>query len=227
MTGAMAMGALALSGCSTTERTRLAASPTAITPTRSSIPPLTAEQLKALAFTESDVPQAHSVPVQHPAPQQVPGNPPLSDASCQRLYDVINAKHASASVFQIFNWKENVMGGDSRIASYEGTKAQEAFRQLQKALKTCKTFTGSGYTGKFTATITVEKAPDLGDEALSFHLTMPLTDGYGLRDEHHVFIRTGTITASFQELTVGRKAQFPLDLIQKQIDRLRSAQRGS
>ncbi|MFE5908123.1 hypothetical protein ACFQ6B_03375 [Streptomyces wedmorensis] len=66
----------------------------------------------------------------------------------------------------------------------------------------------------------------MGDEALSFHLTMPLPDGDGLRDEHHVFVRTGNVTASFQELNVGRKTEFPLDLVKKQVDRLTSTQSG-
>ncbi|MFJ5833646.1 hypothetical protein [Streptomyces sp. NPDC093089] len=72
----------------------------------------------------------------------------------------------------------------------------------------------------------MEQAPAVGDEALSFHLASHLGDGGGLRDEHHVFVRTGTITASFQELDVGRKAGFPLELVKKQVDRLSSAQRS-
>ncbi|WP_078905541.1 MULTISPECIES: hypothetical protein [Streptomyces] len=66
----------------------------------------------------------------------------------------------------------------------------------------------------------------MGDEALSFHPTMPLPDGGGPRDEHHVFVRTGNVTASFQVLDAGRKAEFPLDLVKKQVDRLTSAQSG-
>lgn len=138
---------------------------------------------------------------------------------------MLDSETASAFVLQIFNWKENIMGGGSTLAAYEGAKAKDAFQQLQDSLKTCNAFTGVGLVGNFNATITVEQAPDVGDEALSFHLTMPLPDGGGLRDEHHVFVRTGNITASFQELNVGQKAEFPLDLIKKQVDRLSNAQR--
>ncbi|WP_318212204.1 hypothetical protein [Streptomyces sp. SJL17-1] len=190
-------------------------------------PPLTAGQLKALALKGSEVPQEHSVPVQDPVVRSGQKTfPPVSDASCQRALDVLGSETASAHVFQIFNWKENIMGGDSTLASYEGTKAQDAFRQLQESLKTCTPFTGVGWVGKFNAEITVEQAPDVGDAALSFHLTMPLPDGGGLRDEHHVFVRTGNLTVSFQELNVGRKAQFPVGLVKKQVDRLSSAQGG-
>ncbi|WP_369229227.1 hypothetical protein AB5J56_01520 [Streptomyces sp. R21] len=141
---------------------------------------------------------------------------------------MLGAQTASAYVFQTFNWKKNIYGGSSTLASYQGTKAQDAFRQLQDSLRTCKSFTGVGWVGKFKAKVTVEQAPAVGDEALSFHVTSPLPDGDGggLRDEHHVFVRTGTITASFEELNVGRKAQFPLRLIKKQVDRLSNAQRS-
>lgn len=224
---ALVAGALAASGCSAAQEHRSTASPTAAASSGAPGPALTAEQLKGLAFKDGEVPAAHSTPVQDPAPKgERKTFPPVSDASCQKALDVLGSKTASAFVFQLFNWKENVMGGDSTLASYEGAKAQDAFRQLEDSLKTCKSFTGVGWTGKFTTTVTVERAPAVGDEALSFHLTSPLRDGGGLRDEHHVFVRTGNITASFQELSVGRKAEFPLELIKKQVDRLSSAQRS-
>ncbi|MEU4064110.1 hypothetical protein AB0F25_17035 [Streptomyces wedmorensis] len=224
---AMVAAALVLSGCSDAEADRPAGASVTAAASRSPEPPLTKEQLKLLAFKDGEVPQAHSAPVQDPGPKSGQKRfPPVSDASCQRALDVLGSETASAFVFQIFNWKENIMGGDSTLASYEGTKAQDAFRQLQESLRTCKSFTGVGWTGKYKAKITVEQAPDVGDEALSFHLTMPLPDGGGLRDEHHVFVRTGNVTASFQELNVDRKAEFPLDLVKKQVDRLASAQGG-
>lgn len=220
-------GSLVISGCSAAETTRSAKSSAPATPSRTASPPLTAQQLKALAFKDDEVPQAHDVPVQDPVPQsQQKTFPPVSDASCQRALDVLDAETASAFVLQTFNWKENIMGGRSTLASYEGAKAQEAFRQLRDSLKTCKSFTGVGWVGKFSAKVTVEAGPQVGDEALSFHVTMPLPDGGGLRDEHHVFVRAGNTTASFTELNVGREAQFPLDLVRKQVDRLSGAQPG-
>ncbi|MCF3132270.1 hypothetical protein IPZ69_18310 [Streptomyces olivochromogenes] len=70
----------------------------------------------------------------------------------------------------------------------------------------------------------MDTAPDVGDEALSFHLSSQLPEGRGLRDEHHVFVRVGDTTASFEKLNVGKKARFPLALLKKQVDRLSSAQ---
>ncbi len=133
---------------------------------------------------------------------------------------MLNAENASAVVLQIFNWKKNIMGGGSTLASYDEAMAEGAFQQLHYSLMNCKSFTGVGPDGKFNAKITLEKAPDIGDEVLSFHLIIPLPDGRGLRDEHHVFVRTGNVTASFEELNIGEKAQFPLGLVNKQIDRL-------
>ncbi|MEU1790749.1 hypothetical protein ABZ553_33730 [Streptomyces sparsogenes] len=220
-------GILVVSACSTEEAaSRSTATPTTEAPSRTSRPPLTAEQLKALALKDRDVPQAHDVPVQDPVPESEQRTyPPVSDASCQRVLDVLDAENASAVVLQIFNWKKNIMGGGSTLASYDDTRAEGAFRQLHDSLTTCRSFTGVGQLGKFNAKITVEKAPDVGDEALSFHVIMPLPDGGGLRDEHHVFVRTGNVTASFTDLNIGVKAQFPLDLINKQVERLHTAQR--
>jgi hypothetical protein len=182
--------------------------------------------LKALTFKDHEVPQAHSAPVRASVPRSEQKTfPPASDAACQRALDVLGSETASATVIQTFNWKENVDGGGSTLASYGGTKAQDAFRKLQESLKTCKSYTGVGWAGKFQAKIAVERAPDVGDEAISFHQTMPGPDGIKLRDEHHVFVRVGNTTASFLELNLGQKAEFPLDLAKKQVGRLSHAQR--
>ncbi|MFF4567539.1 hypothetical protein [Streptomyces sp. NPDC001435] len=172
----------------------------------------------------NEVPGAQSVPIQDPVPKGEQRTfPPVSDASCQTARDVLDAKTASAVVSQIFNWKGDIWGGGSTLASYEGTKAQGAFRRLQDSLKTCRSFTGVGWTGKFSARITVDKAPDVGDEALSFHQLSQLPDRGGLRDAHHVFVRVGNTTADFEKLNVRQKAEFPLALVEKQVDRLSTA----
>ncbi|MGW7409709.1 hypothetical protein ACWGI9_39460 [Streptomyces sp. NPDC054833] len=218
-------GALVVSGCSAAEKSRSSTSPRTAMPSRTSRPPLTAEQLKALALKASEVPGAHSAPIQDPVPKSEQRTfPPVSDASCQTARDVLGADTASAVVNQIFNWKGDIWGGGSTLASYEGTKAQAAFSRLQDSLKTCRSFTGVGWTGKFSARITVDKAPDVGDGALSFHERSQLPDGGGLRDEHHVFVRVGNTTADFEKLNVRAKAKFPLALVEKQVDRLSSAQ---
>lgn len=225
-TTAVAAGALAMSGCSDAGAGHPTASPPATAPSGAPVPPLTVEQLKALTFKGSEVPQAHSAPVRVPVPRSKQKTfPPASDAVCQRALDVLGSETASATVIQTFNWKENVDGGGSTLASYGGTKAQDAFRKLQDSLKTCKSYTGVGWVGKFHAKIIVERAPDVGDEAISFHQTVPGPDGIKLRDEHHVFVRVGNTTASFLELNSGQKAEFPLDLVKKQVDRLSAAQR--
>lgn len=220
-------GALVLSGCSAAEGNRSSASATTARPSRTSRPPLTAEQLKALVLKANEVPRADSVPVQDPVPKsEQPTFPPVSDASCQTVLDVLDAKTASAVVSQVFNWKGDIWGGGSTLASYEDAKAQAAFRGLRDSLKTCRSYTGVGWTGKFSARITVDKVPDVGDEAVSFHQLSQLPDGGGLRDEHHVFVRVGNTTAGFEKLNVRGKAEFPLTLVEKQVDRLSSAQHG-
>ncbi|EDY49182.1 hypothetical protein SSCG_02210 [Streptomyces clavuligerus] len=103
---------LAISGCSAEAGNRPTASPTTATPSRTSSPPLTAEQLTALAFKEGEVPQAKSVAVQEPRPEsQKTTFPPVSDASCQRAIDVLRAKTSAAHVIQIFSWKKDGRGG--------------------------------------------------------------------------------------------------------------------
>ncbi|MEU9791518.1 hypothetical protein AB0E27_12985 [Streptomyces sparsogenes] len=176
---------------------------------------------------DSEVPQAYDVPVQDPSPEERQKTlPPVSDASCQRVLNILEAEDASAVVFQIYNWRENIFGGDSTLASYEDTKARKAFRQLQEALADCRSFSGVSVAGKYKAKITTEKAPDVGDEALAFHVVIPLPDGEGVRDEHHVFVRTDDVTASFTDANVGMPARFPLGLVNKQVERLHSARRS-
>ncbi|WP_052489280.1 hypothetical protein [Streptomyces sp. 150FB] len=139
---------------------------------------------------------------------------------------MLDAKTKFASTDQIFNWKDNVFAGGITLASYEGAKAQEAFHRLQDSLKTCKSFTGVAWAGKYHAKVTVENAPDVGDEALNFHLISPaqIPGKNAVRDDHVVFVRVGDVTASFDDLAVGQKAEFPSDLIKKQVDRLSGAQ---
>jgi hypothetical protein len=221
-------GALVVTGCSDAEGNRSTASPARVTPSRTSGPPLTAAQLKALAFKDSEVPQSYDAPVEPASESEDSPFPPVSVASCQRVFDVLDAKTKFASTNQIFNWKDNVLAGGITLASYEGAKAQEAFHRLQDSLKTCKTFTGVAWAGKYHAKITVENAPDVGDEALNFHLISParIPGKNAVRDDHVVFVRVGNVTASFDDLAVGQKAEFPSDLITKQVDRLRGAQPG-
>jgi hypothetical protein len=78
-------------------------------------------------------------------------------------------------VTQVFNWNGDIYPGGSTLAAYEGTGAQQAFEQVRNGLKTCKSFTGEGYTGKYQAKMAAEKSLDIGDEAVRFRVTIPAT----------------------------------------------------
>ncbi|MFE7457804.1 hypothetical protein [Streptomyces sp. NPDC057554] len=47
----------------------------------------------------------------------------------------------------------------------------------------------------------------------------------GDRNEQHVVVRTGNTIATFQELSIGKDLFFPPELISRQVERLRDAQR--
>ena len=184
-------------------------------------------QLKAVTFREGEVPQARegAIPVQEPQPESGQGSfPPVSDPACQTVLENSAAKGASAHVGQIFNWKDDIWPGTSRLASYEGTKAETSFDQLQQALKTCRSFTGTGYVGEYRAKLIIETAPHVGNEAVSYRLTTPVNDDQ-IRDEQHTVVRVGSTIATFTMLNVGGSSSFPTDLIHKQVERLETVQR--
>jgi hypothetical protein len=200
--------------------------------------PLTTEQLKSLAFQEGEVPQADEggIAIQVPQPKSEQESfPPVSDPVCQKVFDSTSGVAASAVVLQIFNWNGDIYPGGSTLAAYEGTGAQQAFKQVRNGLKTCKSFSGVGYTGKYQAEITAEKSLDVGDEAVRFRVTTPATLPPAKRGEpdrkvpwidRYVVVRVGTTIATFDTTKVGDSpASFPADLINKQVERLRNAQR--
>ncbi|WP_086769198.1 hypothetical protein [Streptomyces bobili] len=96
---------------------------------------------------------------------------------------------------------------------------------MRTALKTCKSYTGEGYVGEFTAEVTVQDAPRVGDDALSFRTASPMGDGRVMHREYVVVI-TGNAVAKFSKLEAGRAAEFPRTLIERQVDRLTAAQRA-
>ncbi|MER7112768.1 hypothetical protein [Streptomyces sp. NPDC000229] len=168
------------------------------------------------------MPQTRGRAVDEPPPEDqsvsYPTFPPVSDASCQTMLDVLEAETASASVIQIFNWHDGIYPGGSTLASYDGTKAEQAFMQLRKALTTCKSYTGTGWTGKYTAQVTMEEYSLLGDETLSLRITGPTE--VGMRNEQFVIVRVGNTTAAFSSMDVDRPAEFPRELINRQVERL-------
>ncbi|MFE9776424.1 hypothetical protein ACFYOV_33175 [Streptomyces sp. NPDC005931] len=179
---------------------------------------------------ESEVAGVHEagIPVKDPVPPEEQRSfPPVSDPTCQTMIDIRDGKHASAVVFQIFNWEGDIWGGSSTLAAYEDGKAQQTFARLKKALASCRSFQGTGWAGKFTCTLTMEQPPHVGDEAVRFRETMPLnTEDREERNEQFTVVRAGNTIVTFQKLNVGGRASFPADLIDRQVERLQNAQRS-
>ncbi|WP_234334810.1 hypothetical protein [Streptomyces sp. NRRL S-118] len=184
-------------------------------------------QLKTLAFKSGEVPQAHEpIEVREPMPEGSGRTfPPISDPSCQPLIDARSGEGSFAHVFQTFNWKENIMGGGSTLASYEGDQAEQRFAELKRALATCRSYEGEGWVGKFKATVKTEAPPQVGDEAVAFREVMPAVEMPGDRNEQFIVVRTGNTIATFSELSVGTPLSFPAELVSRQVERLRNAQR--
>ncbi|MFF5023839.1 hypothetical protein ACFY2J_06210 [Streptomyces collinus] len=113
--------------------------------------------------------EKNGVPVQDPLPKKEQRSfPPVSDPTCQTMLDIRDGEGASTIVLQVFNWKGDIWGGGSMLASYEGGKAQQVFAQLKQALGSCRSYEGTGWVRKFKSTLTMEQAPDVGDEAVRF-----------------------------------------------------------
>ncbi|MEU3052760.1 hypothetical protein [Streptomyces griseus] len=186
-------------------------------------------QLKTLAFKSGEVPQAHEpIEVREPMPEGSGRTfPPISAPSCQPLINARSGEGSFAHVFQTFNWKENIMGGGSTLASYEDGKAEQRFAELKQALATCRSYEGEGWVGKFKATVKAEAPPQIGDEAVAWREIIPMgPDQPGDRNEQFIVVRTGTTIAAFSELSIGAEnLSFPAELISRQVERLRNAQR--
>ncbi|MEU8788024.1 hypothetical protein [Streptomyces sp. NPDC048643] len=198
-------------------------------------PPLSARALKAAALTEADVPGSPGVSAEERRPADTESTfPPASDASCQKMLDALAADSASAVVDQVFNWKGSIWAGGGTLASYRGTAAEKAFTQVRTSLTTCSDFTGVGYAGKFTAHVAPEKVPRLGDESIALRITTPVKLPPGLRsgkrvsirNEQHVLVRVGNVTAYFTMLDTDHAARFPLPLIRKELARVTKAQQA-
>ncbi|MFG2758030.1 hypothetical protein [Streptomyces wuyuanensis] len=150
----------------------------------------------------------------------------MSDPACQTMIGTSSGQGASARIFQIFNWKGDIWGGGSTLASYEDGKAKDAFAELKPALASCRSFEGVGYVGKFKATVVVEDAQQVGDEAVSFRVITPMGPEFrGDRNEQYIVVRAGNTIATFTMLNVAGSSSFPAELVSRQVDRLRNAQR--
>ncbi|MFI2350856.1 hypothetical protein ACH492_28280 [Streptomyces sp. NPDC019443] len=81
--------------------------------------------------------------------------------------------------------------------------------------------------GKFKATLTMERAPGAGDEAVRFRETIPMGPEYpGDRNEQFTVVRAGNTVVTFRKLNIGGSASFPADLVNRQVERLQNAQRS-
>ncbi|MEF9905249.1 hypothetical protein [Streptomyces sp. P9-A2] len=203
--------------------------PRATASAKAAVAPLTRAQLRALTFKEGEVAGAHEdgIPVQDPKPKEEQRSfPPVSDPACQTTRDIRNGERASTVVFQVFNWKGDIWGGGSTLAAYEDGKAQQAFTQLKQALDSCRSYEGTGWVGKFKSTLTMEQAPDVGNEAVRFRETIPMGPEHSEeRNEQFTVVRAGNTIVTFHKLNVDGSASFPADLVNRQVERLQNAQR--
>ncbi|MFF3497817.1 hypothetical protein [Streptomyces sp. NPDC003247] len=182
------------------------------------------DELRALAFRDGEVPNVHDTPVQEPSPRMSePTAPPVSNASCGTVLAAVNGAGAPTVVRQVFNWKDDLWGGSSTLASYDGDGARQAFARLRSSLTTCASYDGVTAEGPYTTELTATAAPRVGDEALAFRTATPTKDGLVLHREH-VVVRTGGITATFTKVEAVGDARFPRQLIRRQVERLEEAQ---
>lgn len=222
-------GVVLASGCAAAQEPKAAAEVSSTIPSaKAQAEPLTMAQLKELAFKDGEVPQAHEpITVREPPVEGSQRSfPPISVPACQPLIDIRNGEGSFAHVFQTFNWKKNIMGGSSTLASYKEDEAEQRFAELKQALATCRSYKGEGYVGPFEATVKTETPPRVGDEAAAFRVIIPMgSEEPGDRNEQLIVVRTGNTIATFSELSVGKSLSFPAELISRQVDRLRNAQR--
>ncbi|MET9096132.1 hypothetical protein ABZX72_29030 [Streptomyces cyaneofuscatus] len=228
------IGLFLASGCapaqdqkSATEAPTATEAPSAAPSAEAKATPLTMAQLKSLALKIGEVPQAREpLDVQEPLPEGSGRSfPPVSVPACRPLIDVRNGEASFARVFQHFNWKKNIMGGSSTLASYDDGQAERRFAELKRSLATCRHFEGEGFVGPYRATVMTEAPPEFGEEAVSFREIIPMGPANGGdRNEQFVVVRTGNTIATFTELSIGKDLFFPPELITRQVERLRNAQ---
>ncbi|MFI5855938.1 hypothetical protein [Streptomyces parvulus] len=226
---ATVIGVVLASGCAPAKEPKAAAEASPTTPSTEKAAqagPLTTTQLKDLAFKEGEVPQAYEpLAVQEPPLEGSERSfPPISVRACQPLIDIPNGEGSFAHVFQIFNWKKNIMGGSSTLASYEGDEARQRFAELKQALAVCRSYEGEGYVGPFKATVKTETPPQVGEEALAFRQIIPVEPNQPAHNEQFIVVRTANTIATFSELSVGADLSFPSKLIIRQVQRLQDAQ---
>ncbi|WP_329026382.1 hypothetical protein [Streptomyces sp. NBC_00690] len=236
---AVLLAAVAVSGCSTGDAKQgRTDAPDAGTQAaaRVAAAPLTVDRLAKLTLRKGEVPDLMGDQVP-PVEELPPGKmrqpfPPVSKPECRPLIDVSQGKEAVAVVSQSFQWVDGV-GGWTTISAYRSPEeAQRAFTRLEKAAAECRSFEGEGWTGRFWATVTTDEPLKLGDQAMSFRQSMPMsTEAMPVRPgtagavDHTTYstaVRTGAVIAVFRN---SQKA-FPRQLMATQIRRLHTAQQA-
>ncbi|MEW2529805.1 hypothetical protein [Streptomyces sp. NPDC047071] len=195
------------------------ATPSSAAPSSAGARPLSAGKLKSLLLRDGDVPQAESTSVQGPVPRY---DPPVRvpGPGCQDVFDALVAHHASASVIQDFWWRGRTWGGRTWLASYAGAGAAERFQELTDGLSTCRTLVGRTPEGRLNSRISLVKAAEFGDEAVTFDLSSTGRDGAPLVD-HHTWVRVGALTVDVSDRGARDAPRFPVGVVvDKQLDRL-------
>ncbi|MFD9359065.1 hypothetical protein [Streptomyces sp. NPDC060031] len=190
--------------------------------------PLTAEQLVAAALPAGRSPDAYGHPVSVRKPGVSGRKSEPSDPACGRMLAAAHARQPSrpapAVAEQTFNWRGDIYGGNSTLASYGNSGAVAAFAEVSEGLSTCRYYEGEGPTTTYKGTVTVDPAPRLGDEAVQFEVTAP-TEG-GTHVTQYTVVRAGSVVATFTKMSVGGLdvRAFPPALIAQQISLLQQAQ---
>ncbi|MCD9903267.1 hypothetical protein LUR56_31475 [Streptomyces sp. MT29] len=124
---------------------------------------------------------------------------------------------------------QDTADGDSRRSRHrtiEDGQAERRFAELKRSLATCRHYEGEGFVGPYRATVITEAPSEFGEEAVSFREIVPMGPKAGDRNEQYVVVRTGNTIATFTELSIGKDLFFPPELITRQVERLRNAQRA-
>ncbi|MFF3086027.1 hypothetical protein ACFVRB_13420 [Streptomyces nojiriensis] len=235
----VAVTALAVAGCGSnppkpapapTPSAPAAASPSAAPPSAAASVsrPLTAEQLVAAALPTEEGPDSYGHPVAVREHRGKDRKSEASDPACARMLEAAHARRPSRPspvvAEQTFNWKNDINGGNSTLASYGNSGAVAVFAEVREGLSACRYFESPGPSTTYKGTVTVDPAPQLGDEAVQFEITAP--SEMGPHVTQYTVIRTGSVIATFTKLSVGGHdvRAFPPAMIAQQISLLQQAQ---
>ncbi|MFF4423033.1 hypothetical protein ACFY04_20015 [Streptomyces sp. NPDC001549] len=223
----IAVAALAVVGCGADPR-EPASGPASPSAPASMSRPLTVEELVSATLPGKESPDAYAHPVIVREPRARDRKSEVSDPACGRLLEAAHGRRPSrpdpAVVEQMFNWKDDINGAHSTLASYGNSGAVAAFAQISEGLSTCRYYESPGPTTIYKGTVTAGPAPRLGDEAVRFEITAP--SEMGPHVTQYTVVRTGSVIATFTKQSVGGHdvRAFPPALIAQQISLLQRAQ---